>query len=114
MKKSTRTFLELIASTISRLLAQRWPAEPLGYSTTDHQYDHDYNRLNDDNGTFQTPVYSAAADSLPAVQFEKIFYLLCSVPHQGLLLYHQAIQGTLLLLLTVIRIIINMIRQLSI
>ena len=101
----------MIASTISRLLAQRWPADPLGYSTTEHRYDHDYNRLNDENGPFETPVYSTAADSLPAIQFEKIFYLLCSVPHQGLLLYHQAIQGTIILLLTVIRIVINMIRQ---
>ena len=114
MGRNSFIFLELIASTISRLLAQRWPAEPLGYSVTDHQYDHDYNRLDNGNGPFETPVYSAAADALPAIQFEKIFYLLCSVPHQGLILYHQAIQGTILLLLTVIRIIINMIRQLSI
>ena len=54
--------------------------------------------------------YDVAADSVPATQFEKIFRLLCNVPNQGILLYHQAIQGTIILIITVFRILINTIR----
>ena len=92
-------------------MAQRTPSDPLGYAYTEHQYDHDLNRLpGNELGPFPTPTYSAAASALPAEQFEKIFRMICNAPHQGVLLYHQAIQGTILLLLTVIRLGINFLR----
>ena len=92
-------------------MALRTSSDPLGYAHTEHRYDHDFNRLSDDeDGPFATPTYDVDADSVPATQFEKIFRLLCNVPHQGLLLYHQAIQGTIILIITVFRILINTIR----
>ena len=63
-----------------------------------------------ENGPFPTPTYEAAADAIPSDQFEKIFRMICSVPHQGILLYHQAIQGTIILFMTVIRLGINLLR----
>ena len=70
------------------------------------------NQLDDADGPFETPTYNVAADSLPAVTFEKIFKMICIYPQQAVLLYHQAIQGTLELFITVLRVIINMIRLL--
>lgn len=88
---------------MSRLLSHRWESEPLGYTTTDHKYDVDMNRLESSNGPFLTPTYSVASDTVPATQFEKIFRLICTVPMQAVLVYHQAIQGTMILIITVLR-----------
>ena len=104
-KKLRFHFIELIASTISRLLSHRWESDPLGYVTTEHRYDVDMNRLDDPNGPFQTPTYAVASDTVPATQFEKIFWMICTVPMQAVLLYHQAIQGTVTLFITVFRIV---------
>ena len=100
---------ELIASTISNLLATRFAAGQFGFQWTERRYDHDGNILSSDsedepdNGVYQTPVYETAADSIPAEIFEKLFHLICSTPHEALLLWHQAIQGILTFLLLIIR-----------
>ena len=83
-----------MASTISKILAKRYM-----FTFTNCRYDHDYNQqddLNDDNTPYNTPHYFDAADEIPNSHYEKIITLLCSLPHQGILLFHQMIQGTII------------------
>ena len=89
--------LELIASTVSRILGTRPKATPCAYTTTERRYDHDYNMLDQSyNGPYTTPLYYGNTGSIPAGIFEKLFRLICSHSHQGLMLFHKAIQGTYL------------------
>ena len=86
--------LELIASTVSRLLATRFTTSPLPYATTEEKYDHDYNIIEtDEPGPYTTYTYYGDTCSIPAHIFERIFWLICTHSHQALLLWHQHIQG---------------------
>ena len=73
----------------------------------------DFNRLDDDDELedqqdwHRIPTYDAAADTIPATHFEKIFKLISSTPEQAILLWHQCIQGILTALLLLIRMAIN-------
>ena len=101
----------MIAGTISNLLATRFPAGQFGYQWTEQHFDHDGNILSSDeeeepdNGVYKTPTYETAADSIPADIYEKLFFMISSMHHEAILLWHQAIQGILILLLYIIRLI---------
>ena len=84
-----------MTSTVSYILANRFPPNPLPYSVTEHAYDEDYNQLETDDGPHETTIYYGPTDVIPAEVFEKLFRLLCSQPHQILMLLHQMIQGIL-------------------
>lgn len=84
----------MIASTVSRILANRSNTTPLPYSYTDRKYDHDGNWIETDEvGPYLTPTYYGPTKTIPANIFERIFKLISSTPHQSLLLWHQCIQG---------------------
>ena len=75
-------------------MATRKPTSPLPYSTTDKKYDFDYNIVDsDEEGPFLTPTYQGGVAGIPAEIFEKLIHLICSQPHQGLMMFHQMIQG---------------------
>ena len=93
MKLIEFKYLELIASTVSRILATRPNAPPIGYVTSERQYDHDFNELKSDDGPYITPTYYGSTDEIPATVFERLFKLICTQSHAGLLLFHKSIQG---------------------
>ena len=102
----------MVAGTISNLLATRYPAGQFGFQWTEYPLDEDYNRLEPesdeeepDNGVYRTPIYATAADSIHAETFEKLFFLISTMPHQAILLWHQVIQGILTILLFIVRLI---------
>ena len=84
-----------MASTISYILANRFATTPLPYAVTDQVYDQDYNLLEDEEGPVETSTYYGPVDMIPAEVFEKLFRLICSQPHQIMMLFHQIIQGIL-------------------
>ena len=97
-------------------MACRFQQDGPGYIQTRHRYDPDYNRLEDETGDendFQerelhiVPTYNAAADTIPAEIYEKLFRLISSTPDQAIMLWHQSVQGIILILLYIIRKIIN-------
>ena len=88
--------IEWVASTVSYIMANRFPPNPLPYAVTDLAYDEDYNQLDSTtDGPHETPIYYGPTGMIPAEVFEKLFRLLCSQPHQILMLFHQMIQGIL-------------------
>ena len=106
-------YLELIASTVSHLLATRFQSGA-GTILARNRYDVDFNRLEDDDELeepqewHRVPTYNADVESIPATYFEKIFKLISSTPDMAILLWHQCIQGILFVLLIVIRLAINL------
>ena len=93
---SITTILELIASTVSKILANRFVTTPLPYSYTERKYDQDGNVVEtEETGPFLTPTYYGHVEKIPATIFERLFRLISSTPHAALLLWHQCIQGIL-------------------
>ena len=94
------------------MLATRFESKA-GTILSRHRYDVDFNRLEDGDeleeqqNWHRIPTYDAAADTIPASHFEKMFKLISSTPDQAILLWHQCIQGILTLLLFIIRMAIN-------
>ena len=85
---------ELLASTISRILGTRPNASPCAFTTTERRFDFDLNMLDDSHhGPYTTPLYYGDTNSIPIFTFEPLFRLICKHSHQGLLLFHKAIQG---------------------
>ena len=85
-------YLELIASTITRIIATRWT---MPYSQTEYKYDAEYNVIEtDEPGPHITPTYYGDTCSIPAEIFERAIRLMSSTAHQSLILWHQMIQGT--------------------
>ena len=88
------SILELIASTVTRIIANRWTTGPLPYSQTAHKYDSEYNTVEtDEPGPHVTPTYYGDTCSIPAEHFERAIRLMSSTVHQSLILWHQMIQG---------------------
>ena len=93
------------------MLARRFQQDGLGYQWMRHRYDQDYNRLDADDDDEEelhlVPTYNAPTDCVPDSNFEKLFRLISSTPDQAILLWHQSIQGIILILLYIIRQLIN-------
>ena len=90
------SIIEWIASTVSWILANRFKTTPLPYAFTDHRYDEDLNRIEDEDengGPYQTPTYMGPTGAIPATILERIFYMISNQAHQSCLMFHQAIQG---------------------
>ena len=86
--------LECISSTVTNILANRFGTSPLDYATTEKKYDDDLNIVETtETGPFETPTHYGPTGSIPADQIERLIRLICSQWHQGLLQFHQAIQG---------------------
>ena len=91
---TSQFFLELISSTVTNILANRFGASPLDHITTEREYDIDLNQIETEKtGPFITPIHYGPVGAIPAEKFEKIFRLICHQWHQALMMFHQAIQG---------------------
>ena len=85
---------ECISSTVTDILANRFGASPVDNVATDHKYDDDLNIIETiETGPFVTPIHYGPTGMIPAENIEKLIHLICHQWHQGLMQFHQAIQG---------------------
>ena len=87
-----------MAPWITSILTSRWTTSPLGYVWTLKRYDQDYNVIEDDDddedaGPFQTVTYTGSTEKIPATMIEKMLQLMCTQPHQAIIIFHQHAQG---------------------